>query len=100
MSPSDPRIRNLQDEVDHKGYVLIWSTVLKDLIAFCRTTKDAERVPRGIVVYTAHELALLFPVETGGPGDAGLRLIHHAKKLGGGHVMEVEPTQVDECETS
>ena len=95
MEPSDPRILNLEAEVEAMGHVLIWSNVLEDLIAFCWTPEDAERVPRGVVAYTADELAMLFPQEAGGPGDNGLKLIHRAKQLGGGSVRSVETSDED-----
>ncbi len=90
IQPSDSRIQNLEAEAERTGYVLLWSRVLKDLIAFCRASEDAERVPRGIAAYTVDELAMLFPDSEGSPGIDSLNLIHRVKVLGGGHVRGCE----------
>ncbi|MFC1944490.1 hypothetical protein ACFLX5_03225 [Chloroflexota bacterium] len=46
--------------VEEKGYVLLWSTVLQDLVAFYKTDADLGRIPPGFVPYSDQELWELF----------------------------------------
>ena len=84
---SNEHLGQLEESVRKNGYVLLWSDVLNDLVAMCQTNADAERVPRGVVAYTVAELSILFGDYAPTPSESGLRLIHRAKKLGGGTVM-------------
>jgi hypothetical protein len=76
----DSELTELIRQVGEYGYVLLWSVVLRDAVAFVSSTEDAISVPRGFVIYTLDELVSLF---SGDPVVEGsLRLIHQAKKLG------------------
>ena len=69
-------------QVRDRGYVLLWSNVLQDLVAFAQTDADRENVPSSFTVYTIAELMEVF----GGdrmPSPGSLKLIHAAKKHGG-----------------
>jgi len=79
----------IAERVAIEGVCVFWSEVLEDIVAFCRTEEDRARIPAGIVGYSIEELTRLF-----GPGEVAestLRLIHHAKKLGGGRVLGNDP---------
>jgi len=66
---------------EEQGYLLLWSEVLKDKIAF---TKEWARnkVPKGYLIYTEEELRKLFS-QGKSSKPASLRLIHEAKKASG-----------------
>ena len=79
-----PRDEELDDIVRHvreDGYVLIWSNVLEDSVAFIHDDFDPVRLPHGFVPYTLSELSKLFA--DGSLSADSLRLIHVAKKHGG-----------------
>jgi hypothetical protein len=75
-----------------QGYLLLWSAVLQDRIAFAKDWA-VERVPDGFTVYREGELRNLFSGEGRHRVSPGaLRLIHEAKKRAGAVVREVTPT--------
>ena len=79
--PLDSELTDILNRVRLRGYVLLWSTVLQDTVAFTRTFDDAKHVPIAFTVYTLDELVEVFGSET--PSIGSLRLIHLAKKFGG-----------------
>ena len=83
--PSDAEALEIERLVEERGCVLLWSSLFQERIAFAKEA-FAFLAPHGVVVYTVPELREMF-----GPGapldDDTLRLIHHAKKLGNGHVV-------------
>ena len=93
IKATNSELTDIERQVSDVGWVLIWSSVLEDLVAFCRTEEDAVSVPRGVVVYTVDELSILFGDDPGGPGEAGLRLIHEAKRIGGGIIKTEGPEE-------
>jgi hypothetical protein len=53
------RARELQEiarRVMEEGYVLLWSTVLEDSVAFYKNETDRDRIPAGFVPYSDSEL--------------------------------------------
>jgi hypothetical protein len=75
--------------VHGEGYVLLWSTVLRDLIAFYRDAEARSKIPSGFVPYSEAELEELFGDNKPPLPTSTLRLIHEAKKHGG-HVINSE----------
>jgi len=76
----DSELSELVSQVSEYGYVLLWSVVLRDAVAFVRSNEDANSVPRGFIIYTLDELISLFNGDQINEGS--LRLIHQAKKFG------------------
>ena len=77
----DSELTELIRQVGEYGYVLLWSVVLRDAVAFVRCNEDVISVPRGFVIYTLDELVWLF---NGDPvNQDSLHLIHKAKQYGG-----------------
>ena len=64
------------------GYVLLWSTLLSDLVAFYRDEEVRRMIPPGFVAYSVNELRELFGNSKGSPSEGALRLIHETKKQG------------------
>jgi hypothetical protein len=81
------------------GYVLLWSSVLEDLVAFYGTDADLEKIPPGFVPYSLDELDKLFADENNEWSPDSLRLLHHAKKQGA-VVTEVRREADDENRSS
>ena len=79
--PSGKELMEIQTRINREGFVLLWSTVLADTVAFVHTDADKLHVPVGFTVYTLGELKSLFGNEQLSRGS--LRLIHDAKKYGG-----------------
>jgi len=76
-------LEEIVERVHGEGYVLLWSTVLRDLVAFYRDEEARSNIPPGFVPYSEAELEELYgdgkpPIST-----STLRLIHEAKKHGG-----------------
>lgn len=69
--------------VHGEGCVLLWSTVLQDLIAFYRDEEARSKIPPGFVPYSEAELKELFGEGKPPLSTSALRLIHEAKKHGG-----------------
>ncbi len=86
--PSEKELAEIASTVENEGYVLLWSNVLCDLVAFYRDQEDKKLIPSVFVAYSKAELRELF-------GDKALssdmmKLIHEAKKQGG-KVVSSEP---------
>ena len=79
--PDDAELVEIVGRVWDQGYVLLWSNVLSDFVAFVRTDEDAKAVPRYFTVYNLAELLEVFGDEA--PSPSALKLIHNAKKYGG-----------------
>ncbi|HZA23675.1 MAG TPA: hypothetical protein VFA32_13930, partial [Dehalococcoidia bacterium] len=88
----DPELAEMVRNVNQQGYVLLWSAVLGDLIAFYKTGTDRREMPPGFVPYSDRELQVLFR-EEGLLSAESLRLIHEAKKCGGRITDEVRGDQ-------
>jgi hypothetical protein len=80
---SDQELAEILQTVQQRGFVLVWSTNLNDLVAFHRPELDLHLIPPGFVPYSTRELAVLFSQDVEPPSTEGLRLIHEAKKYGG-----------------
>ena len=78
----EDELKELVRRVEDEGYVLLWSTVLQDLVAFHRDDVDLATIPAGFVPYSDEELRYVFNADEGEPSPDGLRLIHAAKKTG------------------
>ena len=79
---TNAELAELEKQVDTKGYVLLWSNLLEDFIAFYRSEADFQLIPDWFVPYSQRELWELFGEGDSGPSPNGLRLIHEAKKQG------------------
>ena len=82
-------LEQIAQRVQSEGYVLLWSTVLDDLVAFYHDEESRGKIPPGFVPYSEGELNKLF----GGQKQvsiAALKLIHEAKKAGGAKVTSCE----------
>ena len=79
--PKDAELDDIVRHVREDGYVLLWSNVLEDSVAFIHDDFDPVRLPHGFVPYTLSELSKLFA--DGSLSADSLRLIHVAKKHGG-----------------
>jgi len=81
--PADyQELTEIEARVERDGYVLLWSNILNDFVAFYKTEADREKIPPGFVPYSDKELFELFG-KSSSPRKHTLRLIHEAKKLGG-----------------
>lgn len=78
-------LAEIVDSVNAQGYVLLWSTVLRDLVAFALDETARAKIPPGFVAYTLAELEELFG--DGKVAPSTLRLIHQAKRLAGGRIV-------------
>lgn len=88
--PSDPELAEIVRRVHEDGYVLLWSTVLKDLVAFYKTESDLKKIPPLYIPYSEQELRALFGDAKTAPSPNGFYLIHEAKKHGG-RIIGSEP---------
>lgn len=79
--PLDSELGDIVRLVRECGYVLLWSNVLEDTVAFVASDIDVKTLPLGFTPYTLDELSLLFA--DGSLSEDSLRLIHQAKKHGG-----------------
>ena len=78
---TDKELAEIVARVYSEGYILLWSTVLEDLVAFYKNATFKAKIPAGFIPYSLTELIELF----GGkkhPSASKLRLIHAAKKEG------------------
>ena len=78
----DDEMTELVRRVEEEGYVLLWSNVLEDLVAFHRDDVDPATIPAGFVPYSEEELRHLFPEDEHVPSENALRWIHAAKTTG------------------
>lgn len=77
----DQELLEIENRVLTKGYVLLWSYTLNDLVAFYKTEADREKIPPGFVPYSDQELRELFGEGKATLSPGTLRLIHEAKKI-------------------
>ena len=78
-------MEELVHRVEEEGYVLLWSNVLQDLVAYHRDDVDPATIPAGFVPYAEEELRHLFPEDdhaTCDYSENALRFIHAAKTTG------------------
>ena len=87
--PGDAELQEIEGRVLSQGYCLLWATALADFVAFYHDEADRARIPPGFVPYSMEELGRLFGDRTE-VAMSTLRLIHQAKKLGGGSVVSTE----------
>lgn len=66
-----------------RGWIAIYSEVLREPIILARDEEAARRAPEGFVTYTESEVALLL---TAAPDE--LRQVHEVKRHFGGRVVE------------
>lgn len=85
---TDKELAEIVARVYDKGYILLWSTLLQDLVAFYRDEADKASIPPGFVPYSLRELTELFR-EGNKHSAQELRLIHEAKKRGA-HIISHE----------
>ena len=78
----DDEMAELVRRVDEEGYVLLWSNVLQDLVAFHHNDVDPATIPAAFVPYSEDELQHLFSEDGAQPSPDGLWLIHSAKEDG------------------
>ena len=74
---TDEELDEIEASVYQDGYVLLWSNVLEDFIAFYKTEADRAKIPPGFVAYSDQELRDLFGESK---ATCSLRIIHEAKK--------------------
>ena len=79
--PNDEELDDIVRHVRDYGYVLLWSNVLEDSVAFIQKDYDPMELPLAFTPYTLDELCMLFADNSLSPDS--LRLIHIAKKRGG-----------------
>ena len=82
LDQSNAEMDELARMVEEEGYVLLWSNVLQDLLAFHGDDVDPATIPEGFVPYSEHELLQLYPEREGPASENALRLIHKAKTNG------------------
>ena len=80
--PSERELAEIVQRVNHEGYVLLWSTVLADFVAFYKTEADRKKIPPGFVPYSEQELEELFGEGKDAPSPNALRLTHESQKCG------------------
>jgi hypothetical protein len=90
---TDKELDEIAIRIRIEGYVLLWSNVLCDLVAFYKGEEDRAKIPPGFVPYSLNELKELF-----GKGKQitpqRLRLIHEAKREGC-HIVGETPDKQD-----
>ena len=77
----DQEMKDIVSLVKKQGYVLLWSSVLEDGVAFIHDDYDPSKLPLAFTPYTLDELCMLFADNSLSANS--LRLIHVAKKHGG-----------------
>ena len=92
---TDAELADLEEQVNTTGYVLLWSNLLADFVAFYRDQSDLPRIPDCFVPYSEREIWELFGDRETDPSPNGLRLIHEAKKQGGRVLSEEEQEEHD-----
>ena len=79
--PAAHELLRIIKAVRTRGYALLGSNVLGDLIAFVLDEQDVKKIPSMYTIYTVDELSTLFGEQQYSVDE--LRLIHVAKKYGG-----------------
>lgn len=79
----DKELAEIVTRVHKEGFVLLWSKVLEDFVAFYRDEETRGTIPPGFVPYKDVELWELFGADKPPLSQDKLRLIHEAKRLGG-----------------
>ena len=69
--------------VKRDGYVLLWSNVLNDLVAFHRDDVDRAAIPAEFVPYSDNELRHIYGEDKPDMTEHTIRVLHKAKVLGG-----------------
>lgn len=87
-SASGQELEEIATSVESEGYVLLWSRVLGDLVAFYRDEADRKKIPPGFVPYSVVELQELLGEGNQFPSKQSLKLIHETKKEGGRVITE------------
>ena len=77
--------------VRKEGVCVFWSDLFGEVVAFVKDDSFKGKVPAGLVTYNDHELRELFGEGKPGLSARDLRLIHEAKKAGGGRIISHEP---------
>ena len=72
----------IERSVFERGYVLFWSSILEDCIAFYHLERDLRHIPQGFVPHSVQELWYLFGEKETFLSRKVLRRIHEAKKTG------------------
>lgn len=81
-SPGEEELDEIVRRFEERGYILLWSTVLQDKVAFIKGESEKARVPKGFAIYTDDELQQLFAPDAPSLKRSTLRLIHEAKRQG------------------
>jgi hypothetical protein len=76
----DEELEEIAVTINIEGYILLWSTVLNDLVAFYRDGDGRGKIPPGFVHYGIDELSRFFSEKRLSTHE--LRLIHEAKRHG------------------
>ena len=76
----DQEMKDIVSLVKKQGYVLLWSSVLEDSVAFIHDDYDPSKLPLAFTPYTLDELCMLFADNSLSANS--LRLIHVTKKRG------------------
>ena len=80
---TEQELREIEARVHKEGFVLLWSHVLEDFVAFYSDEESRGKITPGFVPYSEDELWELFGEGKPHPSQQTLRLIHEAKKQGG-----------------
>lgn len=80
---SQQELIEIATRVHGEGFVLLWSHVLGDFVAFYQDEEVRSKIPSGFVPYSEAELWELFGEGKPQPSQQTLKLIHEAKKQGG-----------------
>lgn len=81
--------------VNKEGISLFWSELHQEMVAFIKNDSFKDAVPCNVVAYTEKELKELFGEGKSLLSPSALKLIHEAKKVGGGHVTSYERRATD-----
>lgn len=92
LKPQPPQWHadQIAEAVRKEGICIFWSDLFGEPIAFVRDSSCKGKVPAGLVTYDDHELRELFGQGKPGISATNLKLIHEAKKAGGGHIVSHE----------
>ena len=78
----DDEMAELVRRVEEEAYVLLWSNLLDDLVAFHRDDVDPATIPAGFVPYSDDEVRHFSRGDGVSLSADALRLIHAAKRTG------------------